>query len=427
MTAKVSTRWWHRKNHNNPTNWNHSYLNNTNYVDEYPAKLLLPRQSFKPNMKWNKPTAAVADITTFSADYYPKQVSKHTLPPKLPYIAPSQSMQTHSMYQEDFPHRKGAPAMPIKPAYRRPAGAKFDALPTYAHDFKSWGAHYPDRPRPLRNWQPPTQQVENLTTVMRDFAGTQGLPAQSAKPKQVVLKSMDPVEGLTTHKLDFDAKKVSPHPPRAQRGYQAPTVPMATTTTFNEEFVAKGNGVRESMRPQYHPNPNKDPMASSSEQKDRFQAWPVEKPWRREQPQYVQPTGKFDMATTSGQAYAGQKGGPAQPVRPREGKVGGGEFEGSTNYMHDFKVWPVAQNRVKVNRTAAQSNAPFDGTTTFKESFVGPTDVRVRDSCRPKQTLIKNQQPLEGSTEYNDKYLPKSFEHRVRYPTPDWLKRRQCK
>ena len=96
------------------------------------------------------------------------------------------------------------------------------------------------------------------------------MPAQSAKPKQVVLKSMDPVEGLTTHKLDFDAKKVSPHPPRAQRGYQAPTVPMATTTTFNEEFVAKGNGVRESMRPQYHPNPNKDPMASSSEQKDRF-------------------------------------------------------------------------------------------------------------------------------------------------------------
>ena len=73
------------------------------------------------------------------------------------------------------------------------------------------------------------------------------------------------------------------------------------------------------------------------------------------------------------------------------------------------------------------SPAPFDGTTTFKESFVGPTDVRVRDSCRPKQTLIKNQQPLEGSTEYNDKYLPKSFEHRVRYPTPDWLKRRQCK
>merc|ERR1719354_1126639 len=49
-------------------------------------------------MKWNKPTAAVADITTFSADYYPKQTTKHTLPPKLPYIAPSQSMQTHSMY-----------------------------------------------------------------------------------------------------------------------------------------------------------------------------------------------------------------------------------------------------------------------------------------------------------------------------------------
>merc|ERR1719320_2100800 len=32
-------------------------------------------------MKWNKPTAAVADITTFSADYYPKQATKHTLPP----------------------------------------------------------------------------------------------------------------------------------------------------------------------------------------------------------------------------------------------------------------------------------------------------------------------------------------------------------
>ena len=44
-------------------------------------------------------------------------------------------MQTHSMYQEDFPHRKGAPAMPIKPAYRRPAGAKFDSLPTYARQF----------------------------------------------------------------------------------------------------------------------------------------------------------------------------------------------------------------------------------------------------------------------------------------------------
>ena len=75
---------------------------------------------------------------------------------------------------------------------------------------------------------------------------------------------------MTTHKHDFDAKKISPHPPRTQRSYQAPTVPMATTTTFNEQFVAKGNGVRESMRPQHVANPNKDPMASSSEQKDRL-------------------------------------------------------------------------------------------------------------------------------------------------------------
>ena len=80
-------------------------------------------------------TIKLTKTNTNRADYYPKQVSKHTLPPKLPYIAPSQSMQTHSMYQEDSPHRKGAPAMPIKPAYRRPAGAKFDALPTYARQF----------------------------------------------------------------------------------------------------------------------------------------------------------------------------------------------------------------------------------------------------------------------------------------------------
>ena len=73
---------------------------------------------------------------THSTDYLPHELSKHMLPAKLPYIPPTQSMQSKSMYTQDYPvYNDAAPAVPVRRSEQTKLGGKFDAMPTYTSEF----------------------------------------------------------------------------------------------------------------------------------------------------------------------------------------------------------------------------------------------------------------------------------------------------
>lgn len=423
---RANTRWWHRLGQNS-LDYGHMNKKNTQYVDEYIEHPFNPVTSFKPNERYKQPLAKMAGDTTFKSDYYPHELQKHELPPKLPYIAPSQMMQTQSMYTQDYPGKFGAPALPIKPKYTRPSGVKFNAIPTYSHDYRTYAVAKPDRPGPLHTWAPPTTSMNTETTFKRDFTGKVQPRRELARPPHNTVKSLVPIDGLTTQKVDFIPHALERRSQKTPVPYKAPGVPMQSSTTQKESFTEKQRSVRESLRPPRNVPNNKEPLSGASEFRDRYIAHQVEKPARHEYPGYRAPEGSMNLQTTTGQDFVEMKGRPAEPVKPQAIKQQLGTFDGNTNYSNDFKVWPLQHELHRPERSYVKPEVPFEGTTTFGTYYKPNPGALPSKSCKPNETMMRNPQPLDGTTIYNSAYIPKSLRDSVRYPTPEWMKQREGK
>jgi len=420
-----NTRWWHRLGQN-ALDYGHQNGKRTNYVDEFIEYPHLPVTSFKPNRSYQVPNARMAADTTFKIDYQPHELQKHELPPKLPYIAPSQMMQTSSMYTQDYPGKSGAPALPIKPKHKRPTGVKFDAVPTYSHDYRTYAVGKPDRPGPNHSWAPPTTSMNSETTFKRDFTGKYQPKRESSRPAHSVVASNVPIDGLTTQKVDFVPHALERRTAKVPLAYKAPGVPMQSSTTQRESFNEKQRSVRESLRPPRTVLNTKEPLSGASEQRDRYIAWQVDKPQRHEYPGYRAPEGAIDLQTTTGIDFVGMNGRPAESVKPLPKRSQLPNFDGNTNYSNDFKVWPIQHELHRPERSYVRPEVPFDGTTTFANHFKANHGALPSKSCKPGYKLNKSQ-PLDGTTIYNSAYIPKSLGESVRYPTPEWMKQREGK
>lgn len=418
------TKWWHR-GQSNVIDAGFANGGMTNYIAEYGEKPFMPVSSFRPNQSYHLPSNKMEVDTTFKVDYQPKELQKHQLPAKLPYIPPSTQMATKSSYVYDYTGSYGRPAEAMKPKYNRPSNVKFDAMPTYQYDYRAWNAGKPDRPGPAHSWAPPVKKMDGITTFSRDFTGTTQPRTESLRPKQRAVQSDVPIEGETTAMHDFIPHPLERRSVKAQQGYLAPSVPMANLTTQRQDFIEKQRSVRESLAPPRKPISNKEPLSGSSEQRDSFQAWPLDKPYRHEQAPYRKPEGKAVYDTTTGTTYIPTNGRPAQPFQPAPRRQEKGVFEGNTNYMHDFKAWPVQAIHQKDDRVYVKPEVPFDGVTTFAQTYKGPMGVPRTESLKPKHNSIRNSEPLDGNTIYNTAYIPKDLTHSVRYPTPDWMKQRE--
>jgi len=422
----TNQKWWHRQYKQGVLDYGQSKLQQTNYYDEFKEHPFNPVTSFKPNLSYAAPQNKMANDTTFSSSYYPHELQKHELPPKLPYLPPTTTMQTASMYTHDYPGRQGAPAMPIKPRYSRPSGAKFNAIPTYSHDYQPWGAKKPDRPGPLRQWNPPQTKMDIETTFKRDYPGKYQPVRESMKPPHARVGSDVPIESNTTQRHDFIAHQLERRTLKSPKPYQAPTVPMEALTTMTRSFNEKPRSVRESLKPP-HPIPKADaPMAGDTVQKSDYIPHQLQKPHRHQQPAYQPPQGKMNLQTSSGVAYVEKKGLPATAIKPPNRPNQGGAFEGNTNYMKEFQPWGVVREKYEDKRAYVQNPAKFDGATTFNQTYKEHHGAGPSKSCKPVPTLLRTGAPIEGNTIYSTSYIPKSMCQVERYPTPEWIRRHEA-
>lgn len=421
-----NVKWWHRQGQN-PVNFGYNNEQPTQYVDEYRRHEFKPVTSFRPNQSYRQPMNPMDNKTTFSVDYQPHQLQKHELPTKLPYIPPSQMMATQSMYSHEYTGKNGAPAMPIRPKQQRSTGVKFDAVPTYAHDYIAYAPYMPERFGPTRSWAPPQQKMDGLSTSRRDYDGKTAPRQMPIAPNRRPVQSDQPMDNDTTNRLDFVAHPLERRMSKTPRAYQPPLVPMDGTTTNRQSYNEKERSVREMLRPPRSMLKSLDPMAGSSEQRDRYIAWPTTRPDRHQPLPYQRPQGQFDLKTTTGTDFIDTHGRPAQAIRPINRRQQQGEFDGSTNYTEDFKVWPVVREISKDTRTYTRPEVPFEGKTTFNQEYVEYAGAIRQQPCKPGQSTVGSQQPMEGETMYSTAYVPKSLENSVRYPTPEWMKQREGK
>ena len=134
---------------------------------------------------------------------------------------------------------------------------------------------------------------------------------------------------------------------REKEKYFPPTIPMDSITTMQTDFKGLKAPPAESMKPSHTFMQSTDPLATSSEFRDRFVAWPVHRPERREALKYKAPEGTMDLVSTQRTDFKLLNGRPALPVKPAVKLAKSHPFDGTTNYSTDFKRWPYQKLLIK--------------------------------------------------------------------------------
>nr|XP_002130979.1 stabilizer of axonemal microtubules 2 [Ciona intestinalis] len=421
-----SQKWWHRPRPAGFLNFGHQAGSGTEYVDEYVRHRVPPTESFKPAEEMRKSDAKVSDETTFRLDYIPHQLSKHEPHPKEVYNPPGTPMEGVSMYRQDYPGHNTGPAQLAKRSEARSVPlVKFEAHPTYASDFKRWTIPPRVKLGPDNDYKKPVVKMENTSTFQQDYIHRFAPPRESARPPDKAFQSDVPLESHTVHRVSFIPHQIQPRLQREKEKYCAPTVPMNSETTFKQDFTGPRALPAESMRPSQAPFVSTDPLASSSEFRDSFVAWPVVRPYRKEPLKYQGPQGDMELLSTQRLDFRSLNGRPASAKRPavRRGKVM--PFEGVTNYSSDFKKWNVPRTLGKPRPEAIQQTGRFEGLSTARQHFITHSGALPARSCKPDNRAFLSDSALEDKTIYKVSYVPKSMREVERYPTPDWLKQQE--
>lgn len=166
-------------------------------------------------------------------------------------------------------------------------------------------------------------------------------PRESTKPPNVAFQSDQPLESNTVHKISY-----VPHKPEARKlkervQFQPPTVAMSSNTTARDDFKGQQSLPAETCKPAQTHFLSKEPLASSSEFRDRFVAWPVVKPYKHEGERYKGPQGDMDLQTVNRLEYRTYNSRPPESKKPQMRRSKTMPFQGTTNYSQDFKRWAV--------------------------------------------------------------------------------------
>uniref|UniRef100_H2YNL7 Uncharacterized protein n=1 Tax=Ciona savignyi TaxID=51511 RepID=H2YNL7_CIOSA len=189
-------------------------------------------------------------------------------------------MEGRSMYKLDYPGHNTGPAQIAKRSETRSVPlVKFEAHPTYTSDYKRWTLPPRVRFGPENDYKKPSVKMENSSTFQQDYIRRVAAPRESAKPPDKAFQSDVPLESHTVHRVSYVPHQVQPRTQRERERYAPPTVPMHSETTFKQDFTGPRSLPAESMRPSQAPFSSTDPLASSSEFRDSFVAWPVVQPW----------------------------------------------------------------------------------------------------------------------------------------------------
>ncbi|XP_039267403.2 stabilizer of axonemal microtubules 1-like [Styela clava] len=415
-------KWWHRPRPVGFLNYGHQPGMTSEYIDEYFKRNIVATESCKPAYDMRKSDAKISGKTTFRRDYIPHPLPEKKVITREVYKPPGTAMEGVSMYRQDYPLVKGdRPQLAKRSEARKLPSGKFDTVPTYTSEYKRWNIEPRASFRADREYKVPAEKMENTSTFRRDYIAHSAAPRESAKPPNVAFQSDQPLQSATIHKINFVPHRLEPRPPREAREYVPPAVAMDSSTTFRQSYQGAKALPAESARPPQTQFMSKEPLASSSEFRDKFVAWPVERPHRHEMDKYKKPPGEIDLQTTQRLDFKHVISRPAESKKPDVKRAQTMPFVGITNYNTDFKKWQVPREPIKIREPSLHPSGKFEGESTTRLHFTRLSAPPAR-SCKPDGKAFMSEAPFDDHTIYRTDYIPKSMDLTERYPTPDWLK-----
>ncbi|CAK8677018.1 unnamed protein product [Clavelina lepadiformis] len=364
-------------------------------------------------------------------DYITHPLSKHEPPPKAFYVPPSTSMQGASTYTQDYPgHGVCLREFYGQKEVRRLPIEKFDANPTYLSDYKKWALPPRIQHRPNNKYEKPSVSMEQSSTSQRDYRYQFAPPRESAQPSVKAMQSNEPLQSHTEHSTSFIPHEIKCRSVTEKEKYVMPEVPMALITTFQTDYTGAKSLPAETMRPVQTSMVSNCPLASSSEFRDNFVAWPTVSRKPNAALTYEKPKGNIDFQTTQRLNFSS----PNINLKPTTTKQSftyrppDVPLDCATQYNNSFKKWNLESTSPRMRQKLQDGTTlggKFEGQSTMKEHFVHHQNLKHVQSCKPTDKGFSSHSPLDDDTIYKVSYVPQSMKEVERYPTPDWLKQRE--
>ncbi|XP_067873692.1 stabilizer of axonemal microtubules 2 [Heterodontus francisci] len=392
----------------------------TEYHDKYPAYGgIKPRESFRPKREFLSNRGRMEGTSTFRTDYIPHEITHRPERLQHEYRPKSGEVDHHTTYKTDYSPHQIKPAESMRPPPTKPGkGGKIDTVPTYKDDYRLWDIPKRKTKTP-QAYCPPTARFGNPSTFQDDYGPKGYALTESFKPPYAPKISDVPFDGLTNHKIAYVPHPLGERYVRPRDEYKPSDKPFDSITTHRRDYRGLHGDPTKSYKPEHGKVGSDAPFDSSSEFRDRYQAWPVTLPYVHKHPDYVQPDGPMDLNSTSHLDYVGHKVKPPAPFKPASARKIHAPFQGSTTMKDDFKSWEMKKPEIiKRAEEIGIPHAKFDDLTTFKANYV-PHPINPPQSFKPTNAPLHSTTPFDGGTLYRTEYIPKRLEIcPASYPTP---------
>ncbi|XP_063044173.1 stabilizer of axonemal microtubules 2 [Engraulis encrasicolus] len=384
----------------------------TEYTDKYPSYgNQHPPQSLKPKQEFMGNKGRMDGTTTFKTDFIPYEITPRAGKQKAEYKPMPGEIDLATTYDQEFPYYEVKAAAPRRPKAKPHVGSgKLDTVPTYKEDFRAWALQKTEMKKPDLAYHPPPEKFGNSTTFQDDFAPRGLVARESFKPLHQPLMSDTPFDGMTSNMQSYVPHPLEARFSRPPQVYKPSGVPMQGLTSHKQDFQGLPGRIPKSCKPEHAKTASDSPFQSSTEFRERFQQWPVTAPPRQKAQEYVAPTAEMDLSTTNNTHYTRHSVQPSVSAKPFTRPVQcNTPFQSSTTTRDDFKAWASCkQEIIKKADELHRETGKIEDLTTFRSHFTQHA-LQPSVSFKPPNAPMTSDVPMHKQTMYTAEFTPKKI------------------
>ncbi|XP_036909402.1 stabilizer of axonemal microtubules 2 [Sturnira hondurensis] len=233
------------------------------------------------------------------------------------------------------------------------------------------------------------------------------LPAQSLKPKQGFRAYGGKMEGMTTFKSDYRPHEIVQQLRRVPAEYKPTPGQIDLGTTYTRDFNSFKVQPVARVRPSERPHVTKGKLDTIPTYKDDYRAWDIQRSdLSKPEQTYCPPTEKFGNSTTFQDDYVPQETQPRQNFKPICGvKPPTAPFHGDTSHRLDYVPHQLEAQPARPKAAYRPPDQPFEDLTTHRCAFQGLLGQSAK-LCRPAHRRVTQNAPFAGSTEFRESFQP---------------------
>ncbi|XP_030323455.1 stabilizer of axonemal microtubules 1-like [Calypte anna] len=376
------------------------------YRERYPLHpSTAPRDPIKPKDSCKAEDVPIEGLTTTKRDYPAHEVLPRKVKPPAEYVKSDKTMDLASTYKQDYNAHSISQVPPCLPPVRHLPTDKMDTRTTYKDDYVPRKEPRTEIIRPNNRFCPAEDKFEHKTVVQDDYVYRGPVTTESCKPLSVD-EAKAPFKEMTSYKATYVPHPLGKRYAHKYEEYKASEVPFDGLTTHKVSYKGLAGQPAKPVIPCRTKLPD-TPLSSSTEFREKYQAWPYIPVFTRKPDVYLPPSEKMDLHTTSQLHYKHLNGKPATICRPFDKlNKNTGPLSSSSITKEDYKSW-LCKKQEPINPTPqlTLSDKPMDCLTTFQANYV-PHPASVTKSCKPAWSGPQGA-PLDATTTYATTYTPK--------------------